>query len=89
MVRVIERQLYKINHYSSSEFVEADSLDDLARYVARKDAEGQTCGTVTEINLDGSHPRVAVVGLAAYQKEMKLLRTKKEQLRKKLTPKER
>ena len=69
-VKRIEKQLYKISRrYSSSEFVVADSLDDLARYVAQMDKKGATAMSVTEINLDGTHPRVAITSLKAYKNE--------------------
>jgi len=67
-MRVIEKQLYKINrHYGRSEFVEVNNLDELARYVAESDKQGYTVSSVTEINLDGSHPRVAITRLKAYK----------------------
>lgn len=71
-MRVIEKKLYKINRfYGRSEFVEADNIDELARYVAESDKQGYIVSSVTEINLDGSHPRVAITRLKAYKDALK------------------
>ena len=71
-MRIIEKQLYKINrHYGRSEFIEADNLDDVARYVGESDKKGNTVMSVTEINIDGSHPRVAITKTKAYKDALK------------------
>ena len=71
-MRVIEKQLYKINrHYGPSEFIEAESLDEVAKYVGESDKRGQTVMCVTEINLNGTHPRVAITKLQAYKDAVK------------------
>ena len=71
-MRIIEKQLYKINrYYGRSVFVEADSLDEVAKYVGESDKAGNTVMSVTEINLDGTHPRVAVTKLKAYKEAVK------------------
>ena len=71
-MRVIEKQLYKINrHYGQSEFIEADNIDEVARYVAESDKKGITVSSVTQINLDGTHPRVAITKLEAYKEAVK------------------
>lgn len=67
-MRVVEKQLYKINrYYGKSEFVEAENVDEVARYVAESDKAGHIVMSVTEINLDGTHPRVAITKLKAYK----------------------
>lgn len=71
-MRVIESQLYKINrYYGKSEFIEASTIDEVARYVAESDKKGHTVMSVSEINLDGSHPRVAISKLKAYKDVLK------------------
>ena len=71
-MRVIDKQLYKINrYYGRSEFIEASNIDEVAKYVGESDKKGNTVMSVTEINLDGSHPRVAVVKLKAYKDAVK------------------
>lgn len=53
-MRNIEKQLYKITrYYGRSEFIEADSVDEVAKYVAESDKAGNTVSSVyeaTEIN---------------------------------------
>ena len=71
-MRVIEKQLYKINrYYGTSEFVEAENIDEVAKYVGESDKAGHTVMSVTEINLDGSHPRVSISKLKAYKDAIK------------------
>jgi len=71
-MRVVEKQLYKINrYYGKSEFVEAESIDEVAKYVGESDKAGHTVMSVTEINLDGTHPRVAITKLKAYKDAIK------------------
>lgn len=71
-MRIIEKQLYKINrYYGKSEFVEADSLDEVAKYVGECNKRGETVMSVTEINLDGTHPKVAITKLKAYKDAVK------------------
>lgn len=71
-MRVIEKQLYKITrYYGRSEFIEADSLEEVARYVGELNRTGNTVMSVTEINLDGTHPRVAVTKMEAYKEAVK------------------
>lgn len=71
-MRVIEKQLYKITrYYGRSEFIEADSLEEVARYVGESNRTGNTVMSVTEINLDGTHPRVAVTKMEAYKEAVK------------------
>ena len=71
-MRTIEKQLYKINrYYGRSEFIEADNIDEIAKYVGESDKAGNTVMSVTEINLDGTHPRVAITKLKAYKDAVK------------------
>ena len=71
-MRIVEKQIYKINrHYGKSEFVETDNLDDVARYVGESDRKGNIVMSVTEINIDGSHPRVAITKTKAYKDALK------------------
>ena len=71
-MRVIEKQLYKITrYYGKSEFIEASNIDEVARYVGESDKMGHTVMSVTEINLDGTHPRVAITKLKAYKDAVK------------------
>ena len=71
-MRIIEKQLYKITrYYGRSEFIEADSLEEVARYVGESNRIGNTVMSVTEINLDGTHPRVAVTKMEAYKEAVK------------------
>lgn len=71
-MRIIEKQLYKINrYYGTSEFVEAENVDEIAKYVAESSKKGQIVMSVTEINLDGTHPRIAITKLKAYQDVIK------------------
>ena len=71
-MRIIDKQLYKIKrYYGKSEFIEADSLDEVARYVGESDKAGHTVMSVTEINLDGTHPRVAITKMKAYKDAVK------------------
>lgn len=71
-MRVIEQQLYKIkHHYGSDEFVEADNVDEVARYVGELNKAGNTVMSVTEINIDGTHPRVVINKLKAYKDSVK------------------
>ena len=71
-VRKIEKRLYKLNrHYGESEFIEAESIDDVARYVGEADKSGNIVMSVTEIRLDGTHPRVAITKLKAYKEAVK------------------
>ena len=71
-MRQIEMQLYKINrYYGRSEFIEAENIDEVARYVAESDKAGNIVMSVTEINLDGTHPRVAITKLKAYKEVIK------------------
>lgn len=71
-MKVIKGQLYKINrYYGRSEFIEADSIDEVAKYVGESDKAGNIVMSVTEVNLDGSHPRVAITKLKAYKEAIK------------------
>ena len=71
-MRQIEKQLYKINrYYGRSEFIEAENIDEVAKYVAESDKAGNNVMSVTEINLDGTHPRVAITKLKAYKDNVK------------------
>jgi hypothetical protein len=71
-MNVIKNQIYKINrYYGVSEFVEADNIDEVARYVGESDKKGNTVMSVTKINLDGTHPRVAITKLKAYKDAVK------------------
>ena len=70
-MHIVEKQLYKVTrHYGSSEFIEG-SLDEIAKYVGESDRAGNTVMSVTEINVDGTHPRVAVTKLKAYKDAIK------------------
>ena len=67
-MRIIEKQLYKITrYYGRSEFVESDDIKEVAEYVGKCDKSGNIVKSVTEINIDGSHPRVAVCKLKEYK----------------------
>ncbi len=67
-MHIIEKRLYKITrYYGKSEFVEAESIDEIAKYVGESDRVGHTVSSVTEVNLDGSHPRIAICKLKAYK----------------------
>ena len=71
-MRVIEKQLYKINrYYGKTEFIEASNLDEVARYVGESDRMGNTVMSVTEINIDGTHPRVTIKKTKAYKDAVK------------------
>jgi len=71
-MRSIEKQLYKVTrYYGRSEFIEADSVDEVAKYVAESNKAGNTVSSVTEINLDGSHPKVTITKLKAYKDAIK------------------
>ena len=71
-MRVIKGQLYKISrYYGRCEFVEAENIQEVARYVGESDKAGNTVASVNEINLDGSHPRVAIAKLKAYKEALK------------------
>ena len=71
-MRIIEKQLYKINrYYGRSEFIEAANIDEVAKYVGENDKAGNTVMSVTEINLDGTHPRVSITKLKAYKEAAK------------------
>ncbi len=71
-MRIIEKQLYKINrYYGRSEFIEAANIDEVAKYVGESDKAGNTVMSVTEINLDGTHPRVSITKLKAYKEATK------------------
>ena len=71
-MRLIEKQLYKIRkYYGRTEFIEADNIDEIAKYVGESDKAGNIVTSVTEINPDGTHPRVAVSKLKAYKEAVK------------------
>lgn len=71
-MRIVEKQLYKITrHYGRSEFIEADNIDEVAKYVGESNRNGQTVMSVLEINLDGTHPRVAITKTKAYKEAVK------------------
>lgn len=71
-MHIVEKQLYKITrYYGKSEFIEAESIDEIAKYVGESDRAGQTVSSVKEINLDGTHPRVAISKLKAYKDAVK------------------
>ena len=67
-MHIVEKQLYKITrYYGKSEFIEAESIDEIAKYVGESNRAGQTVSSVTEVNLDGTHSRVAISKLKAYK----------------------
>ena len=71
-MHIVQKQLYKIKRfYGKTEFVEAKNIDEIAKYVGYSDRAGQTVSSVTEVNLDGTHPRVAVTKLKAYKDAVK------------------
>lgn len=71
-MHIVEKQLYKITrYYGNNEFIEAESIDEIAKYVGECDRAGQIVTSVTEINLDGTHPRVAISKLKAYKDAVK------------------
>lgn len=40
-MHIVENQLYKITrHYGKSEFIEAESIDEIAKYVGESDRAG-------------------------------------------------
>ena len=71
-MRVIENQLYRINrYYGKNEFIEAANIDEVAKYVGESDKTGNTVMSVTEINIDGTHPRVTIKKTKAYKDAVK------------------
>ena len=71
-MNIIENQLYKITYYyERSEFVEAEKVEEIARYVGQRVRAGKSVSSVTEINLDGTHPRVAISKMKAYKEAVK------------------
>lgn len=61
MLREIKNAIYCIASYTGNRhFVECDSEDELAAYVAEGECNGYTVTSVTRICTDGSRPRVAV-----------------------------
>jgi len=71
-MRIIKGKIYKVNRlYRGSEFVEADNVDDIARYVAGIVKKGCPVTQVTEIRPDGTHPRVAILKSKAFKDAIK------------------
>lgn len=69
---IVEKQLYKITrYYGRTEFIEAENVNEIAKYFGESDRAGHTVSSVTEINLDGTHPRVAITKLQAYKDAVK------------------
>lgn len=61
MLRKIKNGIYCITSYTGNrDFIECDSEDELAAYVAEGECKGYTVTSVTRICTDGSRPRVAV-----------------------------
>ena len=72
MAKVIKKQLYKLTRdYGMGEFIEADGIDDLALYVANALKNGEIIRTIAEVNLDGSHPRIAINKYEAFKNAMR------------------
>lgn len=69
MLREIKNAIYCIASYTGNRhFVECDSEDELAAYVAEGECKGYTVTSVTRICTDGSRPRVAVKSNPYYKK---------------------
>lgn len=72
MLREIKNAIYCIASYTGNRhFVECDSEDELAAYVAEGECKGYSVTSVTRICTDGSRPRVAVKSNPYYKKTIK------------------
>lgn len=72
MLRKIKNGIYCITSYTGNRhFIECDSEDELAAYVAEGECKGYTVTSVTRICTDGSRPRVAVKSNPYYKKTIK------------------
>ncbi len=72
MLRKIQNGIYCITSYTGNRhFVECDSEDEVAAYVAEEERKGYTVTSVTRICTDGSRPRVAVKSNPYYKKTNK------------------
>lgn len=83
MLREIKNAIYCIASYTGNRhFVECDSEDELAAYVAEGECKGYSVTSVTRICTDGSRPRVAVKSnpyyKRVYRKFLKLKNRKDE-----------
>ena len=77
MLREIKNAIYCIASYTGNRhFVECDSEDELAAYVAEGECKGYSVTSVTRICTDGSRPRVAVKSNPYYKKTIKELKIK-------------
>ena len=61
MAREIKGTLYKIHSFTSSRFVECESLNDLYRYIAAEYVLKGYPVSVAEVCADGTTPRVKVL----------------------------
>lgn len=82
MLREIKNAIYCIASYTGNRhFVECDSEDELAAYVAEGECKGYSATSVTRICTDGSRPRVAVKSNPYYKRVYrKFLKLKKEKM---------
>ena len=72
MLREIKNAIYCIASYTGNRhFVECDSEDELAAYVAEGECKGYSVTSVTRICTDGDRPRVAVKSNPYYKKNYK------------------
>ena len=81
MLREIKNAIYCIASYTGNRhFVECDSEDELAAYVAEGECKGYSVTSVTRICTDGSRPRVAVKSNPYYKTEKVSLRNNQRQI---------
>lgn len=75
MLREIKNAIYCIASYTGNRhFVECDSEDELAAYVAEGECKGYTVTSVTRICTDGSRPRVTVKSNPYYKNYKRVYR---------------
>lgn len=68
MVRNIEENLFCIKSYAGNRyFIESETMDELAEYIAERELKGYSVASVTQICIDGSTPRIAIKSNKAYK----------------------
>ena len=77
MVKEINGRLYKVNTMTKTFFVEAYTLMDLYQYVAQKAVDGYYVLSVTELESNGSTPRIPVLSTKEYKSILAKLQSKK------------
>lgn len=71
MVREINESLYCITSYTGSKrFVECESENELAEYIAEKESKGYSVTSVCRILEDGSKPMVAIKSNPLYKEKV-------------------